>query len=149
MKLFVMALLALIAAPLQAQTVSVSSTVTWTPPTTDSNGVPLNSAGDPNVITGYKIYASGVALTAAPATASATAAASATSATFTFPAAAGSTVYYYVTACDSTGCSPLSAAATKVAAIPGTIPNSPTAVTVSVTTTTVTTSTTTTASPAK
>ena len=134
----ILALLALLVVglPAYAQTVSVSSTVNWTPPTTDSNGVPLTTPGDPNIITGYNIYESTSPLTATPSAPTTTAAVGATSAVVSTPSAApGSTLYFYVTACDSTGCSALSTAASKVVTVPGAAPSSPSNVTVTLTVT--------------
>lgn len=118
-----------------APSVSASLNVAWTASTTGSNGtIPLTGA---NAVTSYEVFASSTPLTAVPTgTPLATVAAGATTATGTLTVASGSTLYVYVVACDTTGCSGLSAAATKTVPYPNTVPDIPTNVTVTLTITT-------------
>lgn len=137
MNRFLMGLLASLIASVSvaqaaAPTVSASLAVTWTAPTTGSNGtIPLTGA---NAITSYEVFASTAPLTAVPSSAPlATVAPGATTASGTLTVASGSTLYVYVVACDSTGCSGLSPAATKTVPYPNTVPDVPTTVTVTIT----------------
>lgn len=110
----------------QAAPQSVFLSIAWTPPTTGSGGtVPLTGV---NALTGFNIYTSTAALTAVPAVTSATATATQTTAGANVMASVGQTIYVYVTACDSTGCSGLSTPATYVWTGQAGAPDSPTAV---------------------
>jgi hypothetical protein len=114
------------AASAQVSPESVFLSIAWSPPTTGGAGtVPLTGV---NAINGFNIYTSTVALTAVPAAPSATATATQTTAGANVMASVGQTIYVYVTACDSTGCSGLSAPATYVWTGQPAAPDSPTAV---------------------
>lgn len=136
MKMFARALLAVtlvgVATFAVAQvSLTASAATNWAAPVNDANGIPL--AGGPNVVTGYNIYLSTTPLTATPATPTASVAATATTVSGTISAHVGDTVYAYVTACNTTGCSSLSAPGTKVVIQPGAAPGVPTTVTVAIT----------------
>ncbi len=107
-----------------AQSVSASLSVSWTAPVNDANGLPL--AGSTNAVTSYNVYASTAPLTSAPATPLATVTVPATTVTGSLLAPVGSTIYVYVQACNPTGCSALSSAATKVVTAPSATPGVPT-----------------------
>jgi hypothetical protein len=129
---FAVALIAAFVIPLAvAQSVAASLAVSWIAPVNDINGLPL--AGSPNAVTSYQVYASTSVLTAVPASALATVTAPTTTVSGTFTAAVGQTIYVYVTACNATGCSGLSAPGTKVVTIPSADPGVPTVVTLTVT----------------
>lgn len=108
----------------QSTAVNVSANVSWTAP-------PVNAAGT-NAPTSYNVYASTSPLTATPATPLATVTAPTTSysTTASVNAVLGSTLYVYVTACNSAGCSALSAPGTKVITLPATLPGVPTNITI-------------------
>jgi hypothetical protein len=116
-----------------AQTTETASlTIKWTAPTTDSNGNPL--AGSVNAVTSYKVYLSTTTLSGVPTVpVFATATATGTSVTGSESVQVGQTLYAYVTACNATGCSALSAPGTYVAQAPAASPGIPTIVTVTVT----------------
>jgi hypothetical protein len=115
-----------------AQTVPVSATldISWTAPTTADGGTePLTG---PNVLTSYNVYASTVALTTAPTSPTVTATAGTTTATGSISALVGQTIYVYVTACNSSGCSGLSSAATYTIPVQGFGADPPTNVSITV-----------------
>jgi hypothetical protein len=114
-----------------ATTVQASANVTWTPPTTDSNGVALSAA---EAITSYAVYANTSPLTAVPTTAPlATVTAPSTSVSGSAPAPVGATLYVYVVACNAIGCGGLSVAGTKVVSQVNAPPGVPTNVTITLT----------------
>lgn len=134
MKTFARTLLALAALALAPAAFALTATINlgWTPPTTDVNGNPL--AGTSNVVTGYKIWRSLAPITGNPTTATiATPGAGATSYTDTFTVSNGDTLYYYIEACNATGCSDAAAAPPYTVNIPAAKPSVPTSVTVTVT----------------
>lgn len=115
-----------------AQSVSVSASVSWTPPVNDLNGLPL--AGSPNVVTSYNVYSSTTPLTAVPSSAPlAVVTAPATTVSGSASASVGSTLYVYVTACNASGCSGLSSPGTKLITSPAAAPGTPTSVAITVT----------------
>jgi hypothetical protein len=85
------------------------------------------------VLTGFNLYVSPVALTTIPETPSVSAPATATSAQGTTTVLAGSSLYFYVTALDSSGSSPLSQAVVYQVPVEGFAPDAPAEVTISVT----------------
>lgn len=127
------ALGAVLAGSAFAQSVNVAAIVNWTAPVNDSNGIPLSTVGSPNAVTSYNVYVSSTPLTVVPTTAPlAVVTAPATTVSGTVSETVGSTVYIYVTACNSTGCSALSVAGTKQIMVPGASPGVPTNVTITI-----------------
>lgn len=126
-----LALLLVVSLQASAQTttpISTGLTINWTAPTTaDGGSQPLTGQ---NVLTSYNVYASTAPLTAIPSTPTATATASSTTANGAITASVGQTVYVYVTACNSSGCSKLSTAGTYVIPVTGFAPDVPTNVTI-------------------
>ncbi|HEY6927439.1 MAG TPA: hypothetical protein VI653_28450 [Steroidobacteraceae bacterium] len=112
--------------------VSVSAAISWVAPVNDANHLPL--AGSPNAVTSYNVYGSTTPLTAVPSGAPlAVVSAPSTTVTGSISAHVGDTLYVYVTACDTTGCSGLSDAGTKVVTTPSAAPGVPTKVTITLT----------------
>lgn len=131
-RLIVGLLAALLASVVCAQTVTTTANGSWLAPVNDANGFPL--AGSPNAVTSYNVYVSTTPLTAVPTgTPLVTVTAPATTMSGSYAATVGQTLYFYVTACNATGCSGLSNAATKLVTIPGAAPGVPTSVTFTIT----------------
>lgn len=110
--------------PILAHAASV--TVNWTAPTAASDGTALTGA---QAITSYQVWLGTSSIAANTTTQpTATTTATATTTTQTVTATAGQTIFARVKACNSGGCSVMSAEATKV--VPISVPGVPTSVTV-------------------
>ncbi len=107
---------------------AASVTSTWVLPTTAQDGTPLTGA---QVLTSVQVFLATSPI-ADSSTMAPTATLTATSVTTTqnFTASAGQTIYVRVKACNSGGCSPFSAQATKV--VPVSVPGIPTSVTITI-----------------
>lgn len=104
--------------------------VAWTAPTTTTSASGAQPLTGVNALTTYKVYASTSPIATAPTSPTFTAAVGQTSAGGNVPALPGQTLYVYVTACDSAGCSALSPVGTKVVPGVAAIPDPPTGVTI-------------------
>lgn len=116
--------------------VDLPSSITWVNPTTDANGQALSVANG-NALTKLQVFVSSAPITdtstAAPfaeLTVSGTAAAS-----YTYTAAAGSTVYARIRACNANACSVFSNQGSKLVPFPPAAPNAPTGVQITITVT--------------
>jgi hypothetical protein len=119
-----LALLVLALTP--ALTLAATVTVNWTAPTTAIDGSPLTGS---QAITSYQVWL-GTSSIAANTTSqpTATVTGSATTTTQTVTASPGQTIFARVKACNSGGCSAMSAEASKL--VPVSEPGVPTSVTI-------------------
>jgi hypothetical protein len=119
-----LALLVLALTP--ALTLAATVTVNWTAPTTAIDGSPLTGS---QAITSYQVWL-GTSSIAANTTSqpTATVTGSATATTQTVTASPGQTIFARVKACNSGGCSAMSAEASKL--VPVSEPGVPTSVTI-------------------
>jgi hypothetical protein len=102
--------------------------VAWTAPTTTTSASGAQPLTGVNALTTYKVYASTSPIATAPASPTFTATPGQTTAGGNVAALPGQTVYVYVTACDSAGCSALSPVGTKTVPGVAAIPDPPTGV---------------------
>ena len=109
---------------------SIFISVSWVAPATTTSASGAQPLTGVNALTTYNIYAATSPITIPPATPTITAAPGQTTAGGTVSALPGQTVYVYVTACDSAGCSALSPVGTKVVPTIAAVPDSPTGVTI-------------------
>ena len=124
MKHLLVALLALF--PVFA--LGATATINWNAPTVATDGTALTGQ---QAITSYQVWVSTSSIsstTTTPATATITG--TATTTTQTVTASPGATIFARVKACNSAGCSDMSAEASKT--LPVTVPNPPTNVTVTI-----------------
>lgn len=125
MKTSALALLALLVfAPLLSH--AATATIAWSAPTVATDNTPLTGQ---QAVTSYQVWVSTSSIpttTTAPATATVTG--TATTTTQSITALPGATIFARVKACNSAGCSDFSVEASK--ALPVTVPNPPTNVTV-------------------